>query len=130
MLRSALALIAAAGLFVSVPAEACEAHAKKAPTATAPEKKKAHVCASACEHGADGKAASAGAMSEEIDAAMAGKCSCGGAADCTCKKGSCECAKCNKGHRKSEPLYESLKGTRRVPGIENARYDASAGVFI
>jgi hypothetical protein len=29
---------------------------------------------------------------------LAGKCSCGGPADCTCKKNDCQCGKCSKRH--------------------------------
>src|SRR5688572_16782697 len=34
-----------------------------------------------------------GALHLQIDNAIAGKCSCSSAADCTCKKGQCECGK-------------------------------------
>jgi hypothetical protein len=66
---------------------------------------------------------------EQLDDAMAAKCSCGSQADCTCKKGQCECKKCH-GHRRVR-MIESLKGEPsplKLP--QNARNDASAGVFI
>jgi hypothetical protein len=33
---------------------------------------------------------------------LAGKCSCGGPSDCTCKKNDCQCAKCSKRHAGNE----------------------------
>lgn len=112
----ALSALAAALLF-SAPAQACEGHAKKPATKT--------------EARADeSKAATPGVTaSEAVDSAIAGKCACGSQADCTCKKNDCQCSKCSK-KRKTAPLYESLKGARSTPNLENARYDASAGVFI
>jgi hypothetical protein len=55
-------------------------------------------------------------------------CSCGSAADCTCKKGSCKCPKC--GHNKKMiRMFEALKPVdSKVP--DTARRDATAGVFI
>ncbi len=37
---------------------------------------------------------------------VAAKCTCGGPADCTCKKGTCKCPKCGKRHegRGADPL--------------------------
>ncbi len=70
-----------------------------------------------------------GSILREVDEAIAGKCSCASAADCTCKKGECKCPKC-KG-LKRHPVYESLKGSidpLKIP--QNAREDARAGIFI
>lgn len=55
-------------------------------------------------------------------------CSCGSAADCTCKKGSCKCPKC--GHdKKGLRIFEALKPVdSKLP--DTARRDATAGVFI
>lgn len=39
------------------------------------------------------------AKKEPADALHAAKCQCGSAADCTCKKGTCECPKCKKPKR-------------------------------
>ena len=61
-------------------------------------------------------------------APLAAGCGCHSAADCTCKKGSCKCAKCGGHHQK---LMESLNtGKADVQLPETARRDASAGVFI
>lgn len=60
---------------------------------------------------------------------VAAKCTCSGPADCTCKKGTCKCPKCDK-HRGGR-VVEQLQGARdalRLPA--NARSDASAGMFI
>jgi len=56
----------------------------------------------------DAAPAPAKATSEEVkpsacelhpgDGAVAGKCACKSASDCTCKKGECSCAKCSKRH--------------------------------
>lgn len=55
-------------------------------------------------------------------------CSCGSAADCTCKKGACKCAKCGQHHQKAK-MFESLKPVdAQLPNT--ARLDATAGVFI
>lgn len=57
-------------------------------------------------------------------------CGCSGRSDCTCKKGSCKCAKCGHSHA-VKPMVAPLKGepaTTELP--KNARLDATAGVFI
>ncbi len=54
-------------------------------------------------------------------------CSCGSAADCTCKKGSCKCPKC--GHKNATRMFESFKPQdAKLPNT--ARLDATGGVFI
>jgi hypothetical protein len=64
---------------------------------------------------------------KEVDELLSAKCQCSSQADCTCKKGQCECTKCKKPKRQ---VMDALgdQGTRLK--LENARYDASAGVFI
>jgi hypothetical protein len=68
--------------------------------------------------------ATAPVASEELHAA---KCQCGSAADCTCKKGTCQCAKCQKPKRQ---VVEPLQGQTQAPRLHKARYDASAGLFL
>ena len=64
---------------------------------------------------------------KEVDELLSAKCQCGSKADCTCKKGQCECAKCNKPKRQvMDALHEQTPALK----LEDARYDASAGVFI
>ncbi len=66
---------------------------------------------------------------DTLDKAMADKCSCSSQADCTCKKGKCECKKCG-GNRRTR-MIDSLKGEPSPLELpQNARNDASAGVFI
>ena len=67
-----------------------------------------------------------------VDDVLAATCNCSGPADCTCKKGECKCKKCEKHHRiQKTQLLEPLNGTPVTPVLpENARYDATAGVFI
>lgn len=66
---------------------------------------------------------------DEVDQIIAAKCSCSSQADCTCKKGECKCSKCN-GHMKVR-MIESLRGNQDSSELPlNARYDATAGIFI
>ena len=56
-------------------------------------------------------------------------CGCSGRADCTCKKGQCKCSHCGASTRSS--LVAPLKGEQVKTSLpKNARYDATAGVFI
>lgn len=64
---------------------------------------------------------------DELDSLMAGRCQCGSAADCTCKKGSCECSKCKRVHRQ---VVDALTDQGAPAKVQDARYDASAGIFI
>jgi hypothetical protein len=64
---------------------------------------------------------------EELDSLMSAKCQCGSAADCTCKKGTCDCARCKKPRRQ---VVDALSDQNDLPKVQEARYDASAGVFI
>jgi len=91
--------------------------------------------AAACErsHAATARARPAHARSlaelmAQVDGMIAAKCGCENAGDCTCRKGQCACSKCRKSQA---DVVEQLQG--RQPDllrIDNARYDASAGVFI
>jgi hypothetical protein len=111
-----MAAVLAAGSLLLAPesAHACEAHGQKA---RAPEAKDS----------APKKDAAVQSPLKELDSVMAAKCQCGSAADCTCKKGSCDCAKCKKPHRK---VVDALSDQAPLPKVQEARYDASAGVFI
>jgi hypothetical protein len=64
---------------------------------------------------------------KEVDELLTAKCQCGSKADCTCKKGQCECAKCKGGKRQ---VMDALRNQAPALKLEDARYDASAGVFI
>lgn len=68
---------------------------------------------------------------DEVDRMLAAKCDCHSQADCTCKKGECKCGKCG-GHKKTNTrMIESVRDTNDSTEIPaNARYDATAGVFI
>lgn len=113
------ALSAACVALVSTPAWACGG--------------KGSTCQ--CQHSAQKKAEATAEKKDAskseasaIDEALAGKCSCSGAADCTCKKGECKCPKCGG---KAAPMFDSLKGSKDALEIpKGARNDATAGVFI
>jgi len=64
---------------------------------------------------------------QEVDELLSAKCQCSSKADCTCKKGQCECPRCNKPKRQ---VIDALRGKTPALKLEDARYDASAGVFI
>ncbi len=116
--KLAFAVLAGAFLLVTSPALAGAPQRAKAPAAQPKAKAKATT-----------QTAQPTSVLESLDDAMAAKCSCGSQADCTCKKGECECKKCG-GHRRVQ-MIESLKGEPsplKLP--QNARNDASAGVFI
>lgn len=70
---------------------------------------------------------------QEIDTILAAKCSCSSASDCTCKKGECKCSKCGGAKKATNiRMIESLRGQDdgTILPANNARYDATAGVFI
>lgn len=97
---------------------ACEAHAKKAsPQAATPEAKKESAT----------QARPVESPLKEVDELLSARCQCGSKADCTCKKGQCECAKCKKPRRQ---VVDALRESTPALKLDNARYDASAGVFI
>jgi hypothetical protein len=70
-----------------------------------------------------------GSLPPNLEQLMADKCSCSSASDCTCKKGTCKCPKCNGAH-KQHRMIESLKGADPLRIPETAHSDATAGVFI
>jgi hypothetical protein len=113
------ALFMAGGVLLAPSgAQACEAHGHAATTqAPTPAVKK------------DGESQARPAQSplKEVDELLTAKCQCGSKADCTCKKGQCECAKCKSGRHE---VMDALGNQAPAPKIEDARYDASAGVFI
>ncbi|MFP2932116.1 metallothionein [Pyxidicoccus sp. 3LG] len=144
MTRIATMLVAglmAGGLLLAPgSAEACKAHAnakadvKKADAAQA---KKADASTDAKAPAAD-KADGAGPKAapvrgeverplDALDSLIAGKCQCGSKADCTCKKGSCDCSKCQKPKRQ---VMDALRGRPAELKLDEARNDASAGIFI
>ena len=92
MKRIALTVVWGSILFAAGEAGACEAHAAQAPPAasSAPE-------AAAARPEEPGK-------KPALDEPHAARCQCGSAADCTCKKGTCECAKCKKPGREQAPV--------------------------
>ncbi|MCP3141257.1 metallothionein [Pyxidicoccus xibeiensis] len=146
MTRIATMLVAglmAGGLLLAPgSAEACKAHAdaakKQAATAQAkqadtgtPDAKKAEPKPADTAGDAQQKPAPVRGEVERpldaLDSLMAGKCQCGSKADCTCKKGSCDCSKCQKPKRQ---VMDALRGRPAELKLEEARNDASAGIFI
>ncbi|MFY2557123.1 metallothionein [Corallococcus terminator] len=126
----------ASGLLLLAPraASACEAHAQaaRAKSEAAPDSKTKPSPDSTEAASAPDKARPAGGEVDRpldaLDSLMAAKCQCGSKADCTCKKGSCECAKCQKPKRQ---VMDALRGRPAELKLDEARrYDASAGIFI
>ncbi|MDC0714985.1 metallothionein [Stigmatella sp. ncwal1] len=64
---------------------------------------------------------------KEVDELLTAKCQCGSKADCTCKKGECQCARCKGGRQQ---VMDALREQNTGLKLEDARYDASAGIFI
>lgn len=83
MLRAAITFVASLAtafvLFAAEPASACEKHA--------------HAKAAA-----EKKDAATGTAVPPAEDALSATCNCSGPSDCTCKKGQCKCAKCQKHH--------------------------------
>ncbi|RKH41082.1 metallothionein [Corallococcus sicarius] len=100
--------------WVPATAHACEAHAKAAASTQATGTKAKE---------------SAPRPLEELDKVLAAKCSCGSKADCTCKRGKCECSKCSGRHTPGQ-VTDALRGRPATQQLQEARYDASAGIFI
>jgi hypothetical protein len=97
---------------------ACEAHGKGGTTqAAVPEVKEDSAA----------QARPAESPLQEVDELLSAKCQCSSKADCTCKKGQCECARCKKPKRQ---VVDALREQTPALKLEDARYDASAGVFI
>jgi hypothetical protein len=109
------AVVVGGVLLTTSEAAACEGHRAKAdaPPAAVPTKSE--------------KEAAKEAAPMKTDELHAAKCQCGSAADCTCKKGTCECAKCKKPRR---DVVEPLKAEVQVREVHKARLDASAGLFL
>lgn len=134
----AAGLMAGGLLLAPGSAQACEAHARAAEAKKAEAKKaeagktdaKPADAVKADEAGAAGSKDVRGAVERPLDALdslIAGKCQCGSKADCTCKKGSCDCSKCQKPKRQ---VMDALRGRPAELKLQEARYDASAGIFI
>ncbi|HZI13878.1 MAG TPA: metallothionein [Myxococcus sp.] len=130
----AVAGLMAAGLLLAPgAARACEAHAKPGASKAEAKAEAKPAEAPAAEQKADEAGKPSGARGEverpldALDSLMAGKCQCGSKADCTCKKGSCECSKCHKPKRQ---VMDALRGRPAELKLDEARYDASAGIFI
>ncbi|MBM7114878.1 metallothionein [Archangium primigenium] len=102
-----MALVALGGtLLVAGEARACEHHraADKAQTAPAPAKD-----------------VSKAPPEDALDVPHAARCQCGSAADCTCKKGTCECPRCKKpGREEPAPLEAEPPAMHEAPrdGLE------------
>ncbi len=88
----------------------------------------AHACEGACplKKPAEEKQASEKDPLAPVDHLLADKCDCGGKGDCTCKHGACKCGKCSRHRSKVVPSLREAD----VQLPREARYDASAGVFI
>jgi hypothetical protein len=113
------ALFMAGGvLLVPGVGHACEGHGQAAaPREATPAVKK----------DAAAQARPAQSPLQEVDELLSAKCQCGSKADCTCKKGQCECARCKSGKRQ---VMDALRKQAPALKLEDARYDATAGVFI
>ncbi|WP_163868343.1 metallothionein [Myxococcus eversor] len=124
----------ASGLLLLAPraASACEAHAQAARAKSEEAAKPAPDTAAPEAAPAPEKPRPTGGEVDRpldaLDSLMAAKCQCGSKADCTCKKGSCECSKCQKPKRQ---VMDALRGRPAELKLDEARrYDASAGIFI
>ncbi|MCY1015294.1 metallothionein [Pyxidicoccus sp. MSG2] len=137
----AAGLMAGGLLLAPGSAHACEAHARAAAEAKKAEAAKADAKKADASQSDAKKADEAGAVDakpspargeverplDALDSLIAGKCDCGSKADCTCKKGSCNCAKCQKPRHQ---VMDALRGRPAELKLQEARYDASAGIFI
>jgi hypothetical protein len=113
------AVVAGGVLWTSGDAAACEGHRAKADAPPAAVEPSPEQKANSAE--------TAPAKTDEAGELHAAKCQCGSAADCTCKKGTCECAKCKKPRH---DMVAPLKAEARAPEVQKARLDASAGLFL
>ncbi|MCY1076506.1 metallothionein [Archangium lansingense] len=98
------AVVVGSVLLTAGQAGACEGHRAKAEAVPAP-----------VEPGKQEKAAQAetAPKQDKADELHSAKCRCSSAADCTCKKGSCECAKCKKPRQDvAAPLKEAALPVR------------------
>ncbi|MFP2901331.1 metallothionein [Corallococcus sp. 4LFB] len=106
---------------VPVSAHACEAHAKAAASKGTPRQARTPP--------PEAKQDQAPRPLEELDQVLTAKCSCGSKADCTCKRGKCECSKCSGRHAPRQ-VMDALRGRPATQELQEARNDASAGIFI
>lgn len=95
-----LAAVVVGGVLLTAgDSKACEGHHARAdapPTAESGAKQAA-------------SAEAAPAKQDKTGALHAAKCQCGSAADCTCKKGTCECAKCKRRQDEAVPQQEAAR---------------------
>jgi hypothetical protein len=122
--KVAAGLVLGGLMLVPAAGHACEAHAKAAAARSAPQP---HA-----QPAPEKKAPESEAPQrplDELDQLMAAKCSCGSKADCTCKKGACQCSKCN-GRHEPRQVMDALRGRPAELKLQEARYDATAGIFI
>ncbi len=111
-----LAVVVVGGVLLTAgEAGACEGHRTRADAVPTP-----------VESDTQEKKAAA-AKKDEAGELHAAKCKCGSAADCTCKKGSCECPRCKKPRH---DLVPSLQAESAAMESQTSSLDASAGVFI
>ncbi|NOK21163.1 metallothionein [Corallococcus carmarthensis] len=108
---------------IPVSAHACEAHAKAAASKGSTPRDPATPPAP------EAKKDDAPRPLEELDQLLTAKCSCGSKADCTCKRGKCECSKCSGRHAPRQ-VMDALRGRPATQELQEARNDASAGIFI
>lgn len=120
----AAGLMAGGLLLAPGSAHACEAHARAAAEAKKAEAAKADETKAETPSNARGEVER---PLDALDSLIAGKCNCGSKADCTCKKGSCSCSKCQKSRHQ---VMDALRGRPAELKLQEARYDASAGIFI
>jgi len=107
-----MAVAALAGaLLTAGGAEACEHH--RTQTRSAPET----PAASPAREDASVKAPVTEAPKEDaVGEPHAARCQCSSAADCTCKKGTCECPRCKKRHvEEGSPLDAERPALREAP---------------
>lgn len=111
--------VVAAVLFVGAPAWACKEHGAATAKVTESGKK-------------DTAEAKQTNVLAPVDQVLSATCKCDGPSECTCKKGECKCKKCGAKHGvKKTLLMEPLNGSQQSPELpQNARYDATGGVFI
>lgn len=114
MMRIALVVVWGGVMFAAGEAGACEAHAAKA-RATAP--------VSADSRREDATTDAAAGKKDGVGEPHAAKCQCSSAADCTCKKGSCECSRC-------KPRREAVPAEAEAAAMREARQDPGAGAGV
>ncbi|WP_342381011.1 metallothionein [Myxococcus stipitatus] len=134
MTRNATMVVAgllASGLLLLAPraASACEAHARaaQAQKEKSAETPSPEAAAPPAQTEARPAASEQARPLEAIDSLLTARCQCGSKADCTCKKGSCECSNC----KPKRQMMDALRGRPAKLKLDEARRtDASAGIFI